>query len=191
MTKGENAATRTKRSDEPGLVLVFTGDGKGKSTAAMGLALRSLGNRMRVAMIQFIKGKWKPGEVRAAALLPGFELIPLGVGFTWTKTPEEHMAALRQAWQKTQEVIRAGQHDVVILDEINYALTAKDLPVGEIFTPADVVALLRERPRNMHVVLTGRRAPQEIIEFADTVTEMRLVKHAYDQGRRAAKGIEF
>ncbi len=190
MTEG-TITQRTRRSDEPGRVLVFTGDGKGKSTAAMGLALRSLGNRLRVAMIQFLKGQWKPGEVRAAALLPGFDLIPLGVGFTWTKTADQHMAALRQAWQKAQEIIRAGQHDVVILDEINYALTARDLPVAEIFTPADVVTLLRERPRNMHVVLTGRHAPEEIVAFADTVTEMRLVKHAYEQGRRAAKGIEF
>ena len=191
MTADKVAGMRTKRSDEPGRVLVFTGDGKGKSTAAMGLALRSLGNNMRVAMIQFIKGRWKPGEVRAAALLPGFELIALGAGFTWTKTADEHMAAMRQAWQKAQEIIRTGGHDVVILDEINYALTAKDLPVWEIFTPADVVALLRERPRKMHVVLTGRHAPDEIIAVADTVTEMRIVKHAYDQGRRAAKGIEF
>ncbi len=188
---GECSTTSGRRSGEPGRVLVFTGDGKGKSTAAMGLALRSLGNHMKVAMLQFIKGKWKPGEVRAVAQLPGFEIIPLGVGFTWTKTEEHHMAALRQAWQKTQEVIRAGQHDVVILDEINYALSSTSLPVGEVFTAADVVALLRERPRKMHVVLTGRRAPEEIVAYADTVTEMRLVKHAYDAGRKAARGIEF
>ena len=172
-------------------MLVFTGDGKGKSTAAMGLALRALGNRMTVAMIQFIKGQWKPGEVRAAALLPGFEIIPLGVGFTWTKTEKQHMAALRDAWEKTQEVIRAGRHDVVILDEINYALGSKTLPAAEVFTPAEVVALLQERPPRMHVVLTGRSAPEEIVAFADTVTEMRPVKHAFDAGRRAMKGIEF
>lgn len=182
---------RSRRSEEPGLVLVNTGNGKGKTTAAMGVALRALGYGMKVAMIQFIKGHWKPGEVRASEKLPGFDFIPLGVGFTWTKTPEQHMEALRAAWQKTQEVIRSGRHDIVILDEINFALGSKKLPVEEIFTAADLIALLRERPQRMHVVLTGRYAPEEIVAFADTVTEMRLIKHAYQSGRKATKGIEF
>lgn len=190
MTEAEQGKA-VRRSDEPGLVLVNTGEGKGKTTAAMGLALRALGYGMRVAMIQFIKGHWKPGEVRAAQRLEGFDFIPLGVGFTWTKTEEQHLLALRSAWRQTQEIVRAGRHDVVILDEVNYALGSGKLPTAEVFGAADLIALLRERPRRMHVVLTGRYAPQAIVDFADTVTEMRVVKHAYQSGRKATKGIEF
>jgi cob(I)alamin adenosyltransferase len=191
---GREAARRERRpAAAPGLVIVHTGEGKGKTTAALGLALRAVGNRMRVCVIQFIKGQWQPGEKKAAALLPGFEFIPLGEGFTWTKTPEAHMAALREAWAKTREVVRAGRHDVVILDEINYALAIppEKLPVHEVFTVADVVDLLRSRPPAMHVVLTGRYARPEIVDLADLVTEMRLVKHPFRQGRRASRGIEF
>lgn len=184
-------ARPSRRPREPGRILVNTGEGKGKTTAAMGLALRALGDGMKVAMIQFIKGHWKPGEVRAAERLPGFTLIPLGAGFTWTKSPDAHMEALRRAWAKTQEVIRRGEHDVVILDEINYVLGSGKLPVTEVFTVEDVIRLLNERPPAMHVVLTGRYAPPELVDLADTVTEMRLIKHAFQLGRRATKGIEF
>lgn len=182
-----------RRAELPGLVIVNTGEGKGKTTAALGLALRAVGNRMRVCVIQFIKGQWQPGEKKAAALLPGFEFIPLGEGFTWTKDPKTHMAALREAWAKTQEVVRAGRHDVVILDEINYALALDPdkLPVHEVFTVADVVELIRSRPPALHVVLTGRHVKPEVVELADLVTEMRLVKHPFQQGRRATRGIEF
>lgn len=176
---------------ERGLVIVHTGDGKGKTTAAMGLALRALGHGHRVCMLQYIKGQWQPGEKKAAATLPGFEYIPLGEGFTWTKTPEVHMAALRRAWERTVEVVRAGRHFLVILDEINYALALKSLPVHEIFTVADVVRLLRERPACLHVCLTGRNAAPDIVDMADLVTEMRLVKHPFQQGRKATRGIEF
>lgn len=176
---------------QPGLIIVHTGDGKGKTTAAMGLALRALGHGHRVCMLQYIKGQWQPGEKKAAEMLPGFEYVPLGEGFTWTKTPEVHMAALRRAWQRTQEVVLRGEHFLVILDEINYALALKSLPVHEIFTVADVVALLRARLPQLHVCLTGRGAAPEIVEMADLVTEMRLVKHPFQQGRKATKGIEF
>lgn len=175
----------------PGLVIVNTGDGKGKTTAAMGLALRAMGHGHRVCMLQFIKGQWQPGEKMAAQRLPEFEYVPLGEGFTWTKTPEVHMAALRRAWERTQQVVRAGEHFLVILDEINYALALRTLPVHEIFTPADVVKLLRERPAHLHVCLTGRNAAPEIVDLADLVTEMRLIKHPFEQGRKATRGIEF
>jgi cob(I)alamin adenosyltransferase len=176
-----------------GLVIVYTGEGKGKTTAALGLALRAVGNRMRVCVIQFIKGQWQPGEKKAAAHLPGLEFAPLGEGFTWTKTPEVHLAALREAWARARDVIRSGAHDVVILDEINYALALppEKLPVHEVFTVADVIELLRSRPPALHVVLTGRYARPEIVELADLVTEMRLVKHPFQQGRKATRGIEF
>ncbi len=185
------AESQTSAGGLPGLIIVNTGDGKGKTTAALGLAMRAVGNRFRVAVIQYFKGQWQPGEKKAAAYLPGLEFIPLGEGFTWTKTPAVHMAAMRATWAKTQEVIMAGQHDVVILDEINYALATTSIPVHEVFTVHDVVDLLRRRPPQMHVVLTGRYAKPEIIEIADLVTEMRLVKHPFDKGRRATRGIEF
>jgi cob(I)alamin adenosyltransferase len=180
-----------RRSEEPGLVLINTGTGKGKTTAAMGVALRALGHGMKVAMVQFVKGHWRPGEVKAASALPGFELMPLGVGFTWTKTEADHLAALKAAWARTQEVVRAGRHDLVILDEVNYVLGSGKLPTADVFTTEDLIALLRERPTRMHVILTGRYAPEELIAFADTVTEMRPVKHAFQAGRKATKGIEF
>ncbi len=189
---GEQPAEDEETGRElPGLIIVHTGDGKGKTTAALGLALRAVGNRYRVAVVQFIKGQWQPGEKKAAAHLPGLEFVPLGKGFTWTKTPDVHMAAMAAAWARTQEVIGAGRHEVVILDEINYALANTRIPVHEIFTVQDVVDLLRRRPAKMHVVLTGRYAKPEIVEIADLVTEMRLIKHPFQQGRRATRGIEF
>jgi cob(I)alamin adenosyltransferase len=179
-------------AQEPrGLVIVHTGDGKGKTTAALGMALRAVGGGLRVCVLQYIKGQWKPGELRAAAMLPRFDYLPMGVGFTWTKTPAEHMAALREAWAKTQEVVLHGPYDLVVLDEINYALALTKLPVAEVFTPADVLDLLRRRPPALHVVLTGRGAHPDIVECADLVTEMRLVKHPYQKGIKAARGVEF
>ncbi len=188
---GSQPADDAGGRDLPGLIIVNTGDGKGKTTAALGLAMRAVGNRYRVAIVQFIKGQWQPGEKKAAVHLPGLEFIPLGEGFTWTKTPDVHMAAMREAWARAQEVILAGQHEVVILDEINYALANKRIPVHEIFSVEDVLDLLRRRPRKMHVVLTGRYARPEIIEVADLVTEMKMIKHPFQQGRRATRGIEF
>ena len=174
-----------------GLIIVHTGDGKGKTTAALGMCLRAVGGGLRVCVLQYIKGQWKPGELKAAGMLPRFDYIPMGVGFTWTKTPEEHMAALREAWAKTQEVVLSGQYDIVALDEINYALALKTLPVAEVFTPADVLDLLRRRPPALHVVLTGRGAHSDIVEYADLVTEMKLIKHPYQKGIKAARGVEF
>ncbi|HVB10812.1 MAG TPA: cob(I)yrinic acid a,c-diamide adenosyltransferase [Bacillota bacterium] len=174
-----------------GLIIVHTGDGKGKTTAALGMCLRAVGGGLRVCVLQYIKGQWKPGELKAAGMLPRFDYIPMGVGFTWTKTPEEHMAALREAWAKTQEVVLSGQYDIVVLDEINYALALKTLPVAEVFTPADVLDLLRRRPPALHVVLTGRGAHSDIVEYADLVTEMKLIKHPYQKGIKAARGVEF
>lgn len=196
---GESSEEAASASAEPtpdsqpgrGLVIVNTGDGKGKTTAALGMAMRAVGGGLRVCVLQYIKGQWKPGELKAAGMLPRFDYLPLGVGFTWTKTPEEHMAALRQAWAKTQEVVLDGPYDLVVLDEINYALALKKLPVEEVFTAADVIDLLRRRPPALHVVLTGRGAHPDIVAYADLVTEMRLVKHPYQQGIRAARGVEF
>jgi len=176
-------ATKPKKK---GLIIVHTGDGKGKTTAALGLALRACGYGMKVIMLQFFKGKWKYGELRSAPKLGTFEIQPMGKGFTWeSKDIEVDKAMVRDAWRVGQEKILSGNYDVVILDEINYALSYDFLPV------ADIVDFLKNKPPMLHVILTGRDAKPEIIEIADLVTEMRQIKHPFEQGISAQKGIEF
>src|SRR6266403_960522 len=139
-----------------GLLLVNTGNGKGKSTAAFGLALRAIGQGLRVSIIQFIKGKWKTGEAEAAGRL-GLEFTSMGKGFTWeSKNIEEDKALMRDAWKAASEKILSGQYDLIILDEINYVLGYGYVPID------DVVSVLKSRPSHVHVVLTGRNAPDEI-----------------------------
>ncbi|MBX5493520.1 MAG: cob(I)yrinic acid a,c-diamide adenosyltransferase [Chloroflexi bacterium] len=192
-----DAEPAPRRRPEPrkrkGLVIVNTGHGKGKTTAAIGLGVRAAGNRMRVRMIQFIKGTWKTGEQRALAqLAPYFELERIGHGFTIEglrdeRIPmDEHHARARAAWQRARDTVRAGEHDVVILDEIMAAMTAGFVGVDEL------LALIAEKPPMMHLVLTGRNAPPELVAVADLVSEIQPVKHPYrDQGIKAQKGIEF
>ena len=169
-----------------GLIIVHTGDGKGKTTAALGIALRACGYGMKVIMLQFFKGKWKYGELRSAPKLETFEIQPMGQGFTWeSKDVEVDKAMVRTAWQAAKEKILSGNYDVVILDEINYALSYGFLPVE------DIVDFLTKKPPMLHVILTGRDAKQEIIEIADLVTEMRQIKHPFEHGISAQKGIEF
>jgi cob(I)alamin adenosyltransferase len=171
--------------DTHGLILINTGNGKGKSTAAFGVAMRALGQGLTVSIIQFIKGKWKTGELQAAERL-GLELIPMGQGFTWeSKNLEEDKALMRQAWALASEKMLSGRYDLIILDEINYVLGYGYLQVDE------VVRTLESRPSQVHVVLTGRNAPDEIVSIADCVTEMRDVKHPYRRGIPAQKGIDF
>jgi cob(I)alamin adenosyltransferase len=169
-----------------GLVIVNTGNGKGKTTAALGLLLRAWGRDMRIVMLQFIKaktGKW--GEIRAAGKM-GVELVPLGDGFTWTSKDIEHDRALAQeGWQQCRERIASGAYDIVILDELTYCLKFGWLEIDE------VLDVLRARPDGQHVIITGRDAPADLIEFADLVTEMREVKHPYKAGVRAQPGVEF
>jgi cob(I)alamin adenosyltransferase len=168
-----------------GLILVNTGNGKGKSTAAFGVALRAIGQGLTVSIIQFIKGKWKTGEMEAAQRL-GLELLPMGKGFTWeSKNLEEDKALMREAWIVAAEKILSGKYDLIILDEINYVLGYGHIPVDE------VVRTLQSRPAHVHVVLTGRNAPEEITSIADCVTEMRDIKHPYRNGIPAQKGIDF
>ena len=168
-----------------GLLLVNTGNGKGKSTAAFGVALRAVGQGLNVCVIQFIKGKWKTGELEAARRL-GLEFTPMGKGFTWeSKNIEEDKALMREAWSVASEKILSGEYDLIILDEINYVLGYGFIPVDE------VVRALQSRPAHVHVVLTGRNAPDEIVSIADGVTEMRDIKHPYRQGIPAQKGIDF
>lgn len=184
----EHAQARASRKPgRHGLVIVNTGNGKGKTTAALGVLFRASGQNMRVVMLQFLKsqtGKW--GEIRAAQRL-GVEIIPLGQGFTWTSENLEQDRALAQScWQQCRAKIESNQYDIVIMDEITYALNYHWLDVEE------VLATLRQRDPQMHVILTGRDAPHELIDYADLVTEMRETKHPYKtQGILAQKGIEF
>jgi cob(I)alamin adenosyltransferase len=181
---GERAAAPVKRK---GLVIVNTGDGKGKTTAALGLAFRALGHRMRVVIVQFIKGQWTPGEIKAAQrLAPELEVHALGDGFTWvTKDPTQDRATTAKIWELAAEKILSGSYDLVILDEANVAMKHGYLAV------ADVIDVLARRGPLVHVVFTGRGAPAELVEHADLVSEIRAVKHPYRQGVRAQKGIEF
>lgn len=169
-----------------GLVVVNTGDGKGKTTAALGILMRAWGQGLRVVMLQFVKsrdGGW--GELEAARRL-GVEVVPLGDGFTWGSADLEGDRALaRECWDRCRAAIEGGEYDVVIADEMTYCLTFGWLDVEE------VLGVLRHRPAGEHVVITGRHAPRSLVEFADLVTEMREVKHPYRSGVTAQRGIEF
>jgi len=170
-----------------GLVQVYTGDGKGKTTCALGLALRAVGQGFKVAMVQFLKGR-ETGESRAVRrLAPDMTLSYFGrPGLVNLRSPApEDVARVREAWDLARRVIEAGAHDLVILDEINLALAHGLIPLEEALT------LLTRRPPWVEVVLTGRRAPQELLALADLVTEMQPVKHYYQQGVRARRGIEW
>ncbi|GAB7387048.1 cob(I)yrinic acid a,c-diamide adenosyltransferase [Bacillaceae bacterium] len=176
---------------ERGLVLVYTGDGKGKTTAALGLAVRAAGRGKRVLVVQFIKSPQRTYGEKIVFDKLGIEMHQTGVGFTWTKTPEEHRRALREAWHFTKEKVFAGDYDLVILDELNNALAIEKFPVADILPLPEVLSLIENRPRGMHLVITGRSARPEIIAAADLVTEMKAVKHYYDEGVSAVPGIEF
>ncbi len=185
--RAEQAAVRAHPDRRAkGLVIVNTGSGKGKTTAALGLLLRAWGRDMRVVMLQFIKaktGNW--GESRAARKM-GVEIIPLGDGFTWTSRDIQRDRALaREGWEQCRERIQSGAFDIVIMDELTYCFKFGWLDLDE------VIEVLNTRPEGQHVVITGRDAPQELIDFADLVTEMREVKHPYRSGVRAQPGIEF
>lgn len=173
-------------SEKKGLVLVFTGDGKGKTTAALGMGLRAWGQGMKVLVLQFIKGGWKYGELNAAQkLAPGFEIRQLGEGFTWVGEEETHREAARLALAEASKEMSQGKYDLIVLDEILYALKFG------LITLEEVLALIDQKPPQLHLVLTGRDAPPEIVERADLVTEMKEVKHHFRKGIKAQRGIEF
>ena len=169
-----------------GVVVVHTGNGKGKSTAGFGVVMRAAGHGQRVAILQFIKGTWKTGEGKLLKTLPGVTHKVSGDGFTWnTQDKEQDIAAARQGWAWARSAIESGEYDVIVLDELNLTLSYGYLDIEE------VAGVLRDKPDHVSIVLTGRRAPPEIIEVADTVTEHTVVKHAYKSGIRARKGVEF
>ena len=169
-----------------GLVIVNTGNGKGKTTAAMGVLFRAWGRDMRVIMLQFIKHTTANfGEQRAAQKI-GVAMRAMGDGFTWRSRDLEQSADLARAlWEDAKEVIASGEHDVVVLDEFTYPLHYGWIPTEE------VIAALQGRPEMLHVIITGRNAPAALVEYADLVTEMNVVKHPYQSGIKAQPGIEF
>lgn len=192
MSDEKNASVKDTQQPH-GLVIVHTGDGKGKTTAALGLAMRAWGDGLRVLILQFIKGGWRCGELNAIAALAKsaaggtIELRQMGKGFTRKGDVDaaEHQRAAQEALADARAAITSGAWDLVILDEINYAVKFGLLDVS------DVLALLDARPQTLHVVLTGRDAAPEVIARADLVTEMHLVKHPFSQGVKAQRGIEF
>ena len=171
---------------EPSLVLINTGDGKGKSTAAFGTAMRAVARGWHVVVIQFLKsGDWSVGEEKIGRQI-GIEWWALGDGFTWDSDDmDESQAVAREAWASAREKIESGQYDLVVLDEVTYPINWGWVDVEE------VVSSIQSRPEKVNVILTGRDAPDRLIEIADTVTEMTKIKHAFDRGVMARRGIDY
>jgi cob(I)alamin adenosyltransferase len=172
--------------DMRGLLIVNTGNGKGKSSAAFGVALRALGHDMRIAIVQFIKGRESTGEETFFKRLPDVPFHVTGDGFTWeTQNREQDEATARRGWEIALSLLQDPAIDLVVLDELNIVLKYQYLPLET------VLEGLQNRPPMQHVIITGRSAPDGLIELADTVTEMREVKHAFKAGIKAQPGIEF
>lgn len=178
---------QARRTLERGLLIVHTGNGKGKSSSAFGMAIRSIGWGMKVAILQYVKGKWETGERNffdAHPDLASFEVM--GEGFTWETQDRAHdIAAARAAWERSKEMILDTAIDFVILDELNIVLRDDTLPIAEI------VAFLKVRPLTKHICITGRNAKPELLEIADLITEFGEVKHPYHAGFKAQKGVEY
>lgn len=172
--------------EERGVLLVHTGNGKGKSSSAFGMIARALGHEMRVAVVQFIKGSGTTGEELFYRRFPEVEYHVMGEGFTWeTQDKSNDIAAAEAAWEKASSFLTDEAFDLVVLDELNIALKLRYLSLD------DVIAQLQNRPAMQHVVITGRGAPSALIEIADTVTEMKEIKHAYKAGVKAQRGVEL
>jgi cob(I)alamin adenosyltransferase len=177
-------------SSEKGLVIVYTGKGKGKTTAALGIVLRSVGHGYKVGMIQFIKGEWYYGELTSSKRLePEFEMIAAGKGFVGIidddHSAEDHQKAAKEAIALAKVRISSGEYDIIILDEINYAVKLN------LVSLQDVLDIVKVRPKKTSLILTGNYAPEEIIDVADLVTEMKEIKHPYRSGVKAKKGIDY
>ena len=177
-------ATKTR---EKGLVIVHTGKGKGKSTAAFGMVFRAVGNGMKVGVVQFVKGKWQTGErVILEKLGDQVTMTAMGDGFTWeTQDRQRDIDAAKAAWQRARAMIMDDEHDMVLCDELNIVLRYDYLPVEEI------IEVLKAKPEMKHVIITGRNAKQALLEIADLVTDMTMIKHPFRDGVKAQVGIEF
>lgn len=176
--------------EKDGLVIVYTGNGKGKTTAALGMALRAVGYNLKICMIQFIKGSWHYGEIDSSKRLePEFELITAGKGFVGIiddKSPrEEHEKMAQKALCISKEKIQSGKYDIIILDEVNYAINLDLIDVN------DVLDLINSKPSNLNLVLTGNYVKPKIVEASDLVTEMNEIKHPFKLGIKAKRGIDF
>jgi len=173
-------------NSEKGLLIVFTGHGKGKTTAALGMAMRAAGHGMRVLVLQFIKGSWAYGELLSCGKMEEIEIKPLGTGFTWKKESLDEDRRLAEAgWKEAVSEMKRGYYDIIVLDELNVVLSHGLLPAEE------VLETLKNLTRCPHIVITGRNAPDELIALADMVTEMKEIKHPFHRGQKAMKGIEF
>jgi len=185
--QAQRRAERAARKLSGGLLLVLTGDGKGKSSSAFGMVARALGWDMRVGIVQFIKGKWQTGERHFFQRFP--ELVTyevMGEGFTWdVQDRQRDLAAAARGWSRACELIADPDYDFILLDELNIVLRNESLDLEQ------VLGVLRQRPRDKHICITGRGAPPQLLEIADLVTEMTALKHPYQAGYRAQRGIEF
>ena len=182
-----DSESKKKVNIKKGLILVHTGDGKGKSTAAFGTAVRALGRGYKVAIVQFIKGNWKTGEkMFFQKLNDQCQILTMGEGFTWdTKNYEQDVRAANRAWEQCCAFLHDDVHQLVIFDEINYILHYNFLDLQM------VIAELKKKPHMKHVILTGNQAPAELIKIADLVTEMKCIKHPYQEGIKAQPGIDY
>ena len=189
MKKKKDARTRmlATKTEERGLLIVHTGKGKGKSTAAFGMVFRAIGHGYKVGIVQFVKGAWGTGERDVLEKFPELVTIKaMGEGFTWdTQDRQRDLAAARAAWEMAKQMIADPSYKMVLLDELNIVLRYDYLPLEE------VLEVLRNKPRDTHVIVTGRNAKEELIEIADLVTEMEQVKHPFRSGVKAQAGIEF
>lgn len=175
-----------KEIKEKGLLIVYTGEGKGKTSAALGMVYRALGWGKKVAVIQFIKGKWITGDRKFAATQPQLDFSTMGEGFTWeSQDLAVDKKAAEAAWEKAKGFINSGEFFLVVLDELTYTVHHNFLPLS------DILSTLQSRPKDLTVVVTGRDAPKEFLEMADLVTEMKKVKHPFDQGIPAKPGVDF
>ncbi|MFW7381406.1 MAG: cob(I)yrinic acid a,c-diamide adenosyltransferase [Oligoflexus sp.] len=177
---------RGSKDAESGQLIIYTGQGKGKTTAALGLAFRAMGRQKKVGMVQFLKGKWMTGERIFARDLALLELYVMGEGFSWeSEDLSRDKQAAQRAWEKSKELIAAPDVPIIILDEISYAINY------DFISESDVLQFIQNRPKAKHVVLTGRHIPDSLIQVADLVTEMQAIKHPFSKGQRAVLALDY
>lgn len=183
----QRAKVKSRKSADRGLLLVHTGDGKGKSTAGFGTVVRALGWGHKVAVVQYIKGKWKTGEKEFFSRFPDLvDFHTMGDGFTWdTQDKTQDIRSAKAAWVKSCDLMKSGDYDLVMLDELNIVLRNAYLTIEEVLSGID------QRAKHTDIIITGRGAPDALLNAADLVTEMRLVKHPFESGIKAKQGIDF